>query len=686
MDLAATMTNGVNAAFAVEAWANCITANGSSGGSPVVSQGVISNLSSFFLGVDTNSVTKHYQFYVRSAAGTFYSADDTTIQADDFTWHYLVGVCDEAHTNVSLYIDGNLVASTFIPASSGNFESGRAVAIGAGIRTGSSDYDVPFTGNIDDVAIYNHALSAGQVAAHFAATGGTVPVSIVPPVTPTNVVYLTGATLTIPVAVAGSGPISYYWTNVTVGGAALASGGTNFQGGGLNVTLAIPNAPASLSGDQLELVVTGPVNSTNLFFNLVSPAVPVAVDYSSSILYSNYFNGGTWSLAGMAPTVVNALVGGTNTVWIDAKTTNAVGVMQANGTATSTLQDSWVLPFTPEPGYIYTISASVTFTGFPGNWIALGFFQSLTNPADARINGGLNGYDWMLLSENTGNLQYFAGPAGGSGITNKSPFFTAGAGTHAVQIILDTTANSSNWMAYAFVDGVPAGTNKYSTKPSIGGVGIAQNGPASPNLYQWNSFMLTQVAPNGAAPYAYNPAPPTNVTLLAGTSLSIPTAVFSTTTPFGYYWINTNTAAVLRSAATGTEAPIDGSLSVATVPGSWNGNVLALTMTNAAGTNMVFVSLTVTNPVIIPTNMPVITGFSLVGGANVMVNATNGQSGGTYYLLGSTNLMTPLSQWLPLATNVVLTNGSAANGFTFTGTNVIHLINPRQFYILSNTN
>jgi hypothetical protein len=360
--------------------------------------------------------------------------------------------------------------------------------------------------------------------------------------------------------------------------------------------------------------------------------------------------------------------------------------MQASGTPTSTQQDSWVLPFTPEPGYIYTLSGSVTFNGFPGNWVALGFFQSLTNPADARINGGLNGYDWMLLSENTGNVQYFAGPDGGSGITNKSPFFTAGVGTHAVQIILDTTANSANWMAYAFVDGVPAGTNKYSTKPSIGGVGIAQNGPGSPNLYEWNSFMLTQVAPGGGLPpYAYNPAPPTNVTLLAGTSLSIPTTTFGSA-PFGYYWSNTNTAAVLGAGVNNTTAPFSANLNVAAVPFSWNGNTLSLVVTNAYGTNISLVSVTVTNAFIIPTIKPTITGLSFVGGTNITINATNGQSGGTYYLLGSTNISTPLNQWQPLATNVILTNGSAANGFTFTGTNVIHLINPQQFYILSNTN
>jgi len=93
----------------------------------------------------------------------------------------------------------------------------------------------------------------------------------------------------------------------------------------------------------------------------------------------------------------------------------------------------------------------------------------------------------------------------------------------------------------------------------------------------------------------------------------------------------------------------------------------------------------VTNAFIIPTNKPAITGFNIAG-ANVSITATNGQTGGTYYLLGTTNLTAPLGQWLPVATNVITTNGSATYGFTFTGTNVVHAGNPQQFYILSNTN
>jgi hypothetical protein len=253
-----------------------------------------------------------------------------------------------------------------------------------------------------------------------------------------------------------------------------------------------------------------------------------------------------------------------------------------------------------------------------------------------------------------------------------------------MQIVLDTTG--AQWQYYCIVDGRSTATYSYTSNPTnINVVGIEANAQASPSFIQWNYFALTQMAPGGVPPYAYNSAPPANVMLLADASLSIPVTIFGSA-PFGYYWINTNTAAVLGSGANNSMTPLSANLTVADVPASWNGNTLALVATNAYGTNISLVSVIITNSVIVPTNRPTITGLSLVGGTNVVINATNGQSGGTYYLMGSTNLMTPLSQWQPLATNVILTNGGSANGFTFTGTNVIRLSNPQQFYILSNTN
>jgi hypothetical protein len=197
------------------------------------------------------------------------------------------------------------------------------------------------------------------------------------------------------------------------------------------------------------------------------------------------------------------------------------------------------------------------------------------------------------MTESSGAMQYFAGPGGANQISSAG--FTAGVGTHTVQIVLDTTG--AQWKAYAWVDGASKGTNTYSSTPPIGAVGITQTGPRTPGFTRWNYFALTQTAPGGGLPpYAYNPAPPTNLTVLADSSLSIPTTTFGSA-PFGYYWLNTNTAALLGSGATSTTAPLGANLSVADVPFSWNGNTLALVVTNAYGTNISLVSLTVTNAI-----------------------------------------------------------------------------------------
>jgi autotransporter-associated beta strand protein len=81
------------------------------------------------------------------------------------------------------------------------------------------------------------------------------------------------------------------------------------------------------------------------------------------------------------------------------------------------------------------------------------------------------------------------------------------------------------------------------------------------------------------------------------------------------------------------------------------------------------------------TNKTGITSFSIAG-QNLVLNATNGQSGDAYYLLESTNVAQSLSLWKTVATNVLGVNGN----YTFTGTNVVTPGSRQQFYTLSNTN
>lgn len=67
-----------------------------------------------------------------------------------------------------------------------------------------------------------------------------------------------------------------------------------------------------------------------------------------------------------------------------------------------------------------------------------------------------------------------------------------------------------------------------------------------------------------------------------------------------------------------------------------------------------------------------------LSGMNLVLNGANGLSGGTYYVLMSTNLAQPLSQWTPIATNVL----SASGNFNIIVTNAVDSKAPARFYIL----
>ena len=72
---------------------------------------------------------------------------------------------------------------------------------------------------------------------------------------------------------------------------------------------------------------------------------------------------------------------------------------------------------------------------------------------------------------------------------------------------------------------------------------------------------------------------------------------------------------------------------------------------------------------------PVITDSSY-DGANLIFSGTNGIAGNTYYVLASTNVAAPLTNWLPVFTNTFDVNGA------FSVTNAVSGAIPARFYLL----
>ncbi len=281
---------GTNAEFTVEAWVN--GGGQSAGDAGIASKGYFNN-EQFTL--DCGAANKAYRFTIRSASGQAYAAGSTQI-ANDSTWHHLVGVCDEAHSNISLYIDGVLTGSSPITNGAGALANDAAVPVIIGSRqtSATSGADQQFYGYINDVAIFKYALSAAQVQAEYNAAGAA------PYFTqqlPTNTIVIAGQTLTIADAVGGTAPITNQWWDYTEG--------TNFPGQ-TNMTLVISNVSLALDGHQVYLQAANNYGTTNSSLVTLSilPGFPVittnaapanAVVYAGNIV--NYFI----SVVGMSP-------------------------------------------------------------------------------------------------------------------------------------------------------------------------------------------------------------------------------------------------------------------------------------------------------------------------------------------------------------------------------------------------
>lgn len=255
-----------------------------------------------------------------------------------------------------------------------------------------------------------------------------------------------------------------------------------------------------------------------------------------TLIYSNAFSGGAVNISNTPPNYAVTLFGGSNNaLWIDAGTPTDTNAFYANGNVGTSQGDSILLPFTPQTNQVYTLTASVTFSGNPGNWVGVGFAQHYAMPGigSARFaDSGVNGYDWAILTEGNGNMQFFTGPHGTGQIFNQTGFFTAGAGTHAVKLILDTT--QPQWVLACYVDGFQAGGNfTYATLP-IGAVGITQNSltaGASTDVH-WNSFTLSSAQ-------LLLSQQPVSAAVNAGAAFTN-TVVAEGVPPFSYQWFTNN--------------------------------------------------------------------------------------------------------------------------------------------------
>lgn len=525
------VTNGGNSEFTVEAWVNGVNSGSFPQivGGPIATKGLFNHDDQFNLGIDTTKL--HYRFYVRNAAGTVFTCGSGSAPPIDNQWHHVAGVCDEANGLLSIYYDGKLVSTAAITTNSGVFADTEPMTIGAGTQDGIN-YTNQFVGSINDVAVFNYALSSSQVAAEYSSSGVGPSFTQVPS---TNITVNGGGVLVIPATFIGSTPLSWQWSDVH-GGSNIVTGTANSVP--FNATLTVSNVPAGWNNDQLELTVNNTLGSTNIFVSLtvftnapvVTQDIPAQVaflpgtpyNYSVSVAgptpYSyQWYQNGTAILNQTNSTYATAAgsAGSSSTYFVVV--TNIYGAVTSSVStftglaqlttpyATSLLQyhpvGYWPLQETNLPAPV-TMETNYGTLGKLGN-----AYYAITNAANAAFNksGAIAGDNDTAVAFNggSGNANSYAFvPRISPSLTIQAPYtlevwanpsnnvygVTLGEGGG---IGLNGSANFAGWQMGM---GVSGGNNCFQMNYYTG-IGNAQNDQIETSLFytplQWYHFVIT---------------------------------------------------------------------------------------------------------------------------------------------------------------------------------------------------
>ena len=278
---------GTTTNFTVECWADAYQQTTT--GAAILSKGVYSLNDSFVFDFDSLS-PRHFRFYIRNAAGGVENC--TTTVVPDGNWHHLVGVCDETDGVLKFYIDGQLVSSITIASTSGEYEPNYPMSIGA-VQNASETaaYTLQYVGFVNDVAVYNYALSAAQIGTQFAASG-TMPVITQEPVASTNADQY--GNIVIPAVVVGTAPMSIQWYDAGTGQPIA---------GQTNATLVLKNISASDNYYFIANNAYGSQPSSYVSVNVYSGAPQLYTDIAPTNVVAYVGNPETFSITvfGTAP-------------------------------------------------------------------------------------------------------------------------------------------------------------------------------------------------------------------------------------------------------------------------------------------------------------------------------------------------------------------------------------------------
>ena len=192
-----------------------------------------------------------FSFIVSSASGDVLALQSVTLVTTG-VWYHVAGVRGSDFTQ--LYVNGQLESQTNVsfPQDYGTND----LFFGS---SGQSDWDHKFAGTLDEVSLYNRALTASEIASIYAAdaSGKCQEAAVTAP--PQSQTVLVGSNVTLTVTAVGPA-LSYQWF----------FNGTNALAGATDSMLSLTNLSLSQSGSYTVVV-------TNAAGALTSPAAVLTV-------------------------------------------------------------------------------------------------------------------------------------------------------------------------------------------------------------------------------------------------------------------------------------------------------------------------------------------------------------------------------------------------------------------------
>lgn len=394
---------GTNSAFSIEAWVNGGFGPQTSDAG-IVALGYGNGGEQFDIDCGGRDPAHDYRFIVRNAAGTAVVLNGTNAPVDG-NWHHVVAVCDQPNSNIALYVDGVIQGKTAIGATAGILSSTIPLSIGSRESAFGSQYDNQFNGYINDVSIYNYALTEAQVQAHYYASG----VAPVITMAPTNATANFGSDAYFYSSASGTPPLSYQWYDDTTGNPTPVANQTNSTLVISNVgsldnnryfMLTVTNAYGQASSQLASLtVLSGPPQ-------LISDISPLfAVGYAGTpFTYTFEVNGSAplsyvWTLNGNPiPNATNASYSFNSTVGTNLY---AVTVHNSSGSlSSSTATNIGIAVPTLNPSD-YTYKMKITFAGYTKSETLLDF------PALVQLGTNLPGFSFsQFASPTAGDLRF----------------------------------------------------------------------------------------------------------------------------------------------------------------------------------------------------------------------------------------------------------------------------------------